>query len=826
MFPCSSHGTCLICTTRVERTSIIAHSLECLRTSLCPESDTLSCIILVEGMYAKEYWMLILARHDATLSDLDHLIRDVWMEGRENQSTFTIKGAKFSSQSQTGAALSIPIRSVTTPDSTFSYEYDPSSKTKLAVSIVGESPTVPLEGTICLIARNERRKLPCQICRGEGAYLSTYWQGDPQLTIICGECAEKNAADLDPEYVSVYPNSPRYGIFGYRENPDAALHWYLPGWSVPDFYPQKADEALAALLTPEDAGRASGPGTDAADLHVSGDGDQSESPLAQPDEPADLLIHEDTELDRVAAESLAEPTDLFLSDNAEPDRISAEPLDEPTDLFLSDNAEPERISAEPLDEPTDLLLSDNAEPERISAEPLDEPTDLLYPGKKVSKRRSTKKRDTPPQRHHPLDAELEKISTSQPNEPVEPFDPVDDALKGEIAVFLIHETLEHGTNHGEWAAMVTNEFASTMCGSSRLSVPEWDPLTARSCLLTGLAKREEIIQDGAIGVVPVICRFLLHLEEAGHLSDAREILRVVLAAEPGFCALVGKHPKDGDLATRGVIDPDEHTVLADAGGITQPGGAPGSTTTQATTEAETRNAMVRQRCEEFCERFSTDTVRNCCTRLVTELAREIIKVVLVSEHGFCAQVAKHPKDGKLATREAIDPDQRTVLADTGGSTQPCGAPGSTTTQATSEAETRNAVVRQRCEEFCERFATDTVRDCCDRLITELACAQPVSPLLKGDPAHWSAIIVYIACQRENLIRRGRGGSLVVGEIADFFNISRQTLPMKVSTMKKYFSQATVVQESTPGNPEIPRGPGAVPADGQASSPAAHERFHR
>jgi hypothetical protein len=777
-------------------------------------------------MYAKEYWMLILARHDATLSDLDHLIRDVWMEGGENQSTFTIKGAKFSSQSQTGAALSVPIRNVTTPDSTFLYEYDPSSKTKLAVSIVGESPTVPLEGTICLIARNERRKLPCQICGGEGAYLSTYWQGDPQLTIICGECAEKNAADLDPEYVSVHPNSPRYGIFGYRENPYAALRWYLPGWSVPDFYPQKAEEALAALLTPGDAGRASGPGTDAADLHVSGDADQSESPLAQPDEPADLLLSGNAESERISAEPLDEQADRFLSDNAEPERISAEPLDEQADRFLSDNAELERISAEPLDEPADLFLSDNAELERISAEPLDEPADLLYPGKKVSKRRSTKKRDTPPQRHHPLDAELENISTSQPNEPVEPFDPVDDALKGEIAVFLIHETLEHGTNHGEWAAMVTNEFASTMCGSSRLSVPEWDPLTARSCLLTGLAKREEIIQDGAIGVVPVICRFLLHLEEAGHLSDAREILRVVLAAEPGFCALVGKHPKDGDLATRGVIDPDEHTVLADAGGITQPGGAPGSTTTQATTEAETRNAMVRQRCEEFCERFSTDTVRNCCTRLVTELAREIIRVVLVSEPGFCAQVAKHPKDGKLVTREAIDTDQCTVLADTGGSTQSGGTPDSTTTQATTEAETRNAVVRQRCEEFCERFATDTVRDCCDRLITELTSAQPVSPLLKGDPAHWSAIIVYIACQRENLIRRGRGGSPVVGEIADFFNISRQTLPMKVSTMKKYFSQATVVQESTPGNPEIPRGPGAVPADGQASSPAAHDQYHR
>jgi len=825
MFPCSSPGTCLICTTRVERTSIIAHSLECLRTSLCPESDKLSCIILVEGMYAKEYWMLILARHDATLSDLDHLIRDVWMEGNDNQSTFAMKGAKFSSQSQTGASLSVPINSVTAPGTTFSYEYDTSSKTKLALAIVGESPTIPLEGTICVIARNERRKLPCQICGGEGAYLSTCWQGDPQLTIICKECAEKNAADLDPGCVSVHPNSPRYGIFGYRENPDAALRWYLPGWSVPDFYPQKADEALAVLLTPEDTGRASGPGTD-ADLHVPVEVEQEESNIAPPCEQAERFNTGDEIFADVSTTQPDEPADLLYPDD---EVFSTRSLDQP-------------------DTPADLRYPGDESFVDVSPTHPGEPADLLYPGKKVSKRRSPKKRDAPPKLHHPLetelesisaeplnepadllihdDAELENISTSQPNEPVEPFDPVNDALKGEIAVFLIHETLEHGTNHSKRAAMVTNEFASTMCGASRLSVPEWDPLTARSCLLTGLAKREEITRDGATGVVPVICRFLLHLEEAGHLPDAREILRVVLAAEPRFCALVGKDLKDEELVTRGVIDPDEHAVLADTGGSTQPGGTPGSTTTQATSEAETRNAMVRQRCEEFCERFSTDTVRNCCTRLVTELAREIIRVVLASEPGFCAQVVKHPMDGELATRDVIDPDQRTVLADAGGNTQPGDAPGSTTPLATSEAETRTAVVRQRCEEFCERFATDTVRDCCDRLITELACAQPVSPLLKGDPAHWSASIVYIACQRENLIRRGRGGSPVVGEIADFFSISRQALQIKVSTMKKYFSQATVVQDPTPGNPEIPRGPGAVPAAGQASSPAAHEQFHR
>ena len=478
--------------------------------------------------------MLVLARHDANLFDLDLLIRDVWVECCDHLSAFTIHGQRFSSYTDDGGpGLSVPLDHVIGPGSSFSYEYDFGSTTKLRLSVVGQSPVAPLKRPLCLIARNSRPEIPCRVCGKEGEYLATNWRKSPVPVILCRDCVRKKSDELDPECVVVIPNSPRCGVCGYVEDPITALRWYPAGWCVEDIYPAKSEEVLEEIMNSnEDAGGS---------------------------------------------------------------------------------------------------LSNNDA--RVSHTP-----------------------DTG-------GADLNK----------------------EISVFINDEILEHGPEHGAHAVFIVNEFVSNMCEQHKRKVSEWDIGSVRTCLLKDMAVTRDIISEGSQEVVPIICRFLLHLQESGLLPDATGMIKALLAAEPAFEAVVATNENEVDLFVRVVTDLYHQKVVAKGDGRTNPFDKSVSTTI-VTNEATIRKTMIRLRCEEFCERFSDNTVSECCTNLVTDLA-----------------------------------------------------------------------------------------------------SHPESPLLRGDLMLWSAAIVYTACKRENLFRRGTAGSQLGEEIALFFAISLSSMRSKASAIKKYLT---------------------------------------
>ena len=259
MPPRSSPGTCLLCKTGIGRIAMLRHTLACLKKSDWPESDEPSYIIRIEGFHSKLFWLLVLARHDAKLSDLDCLIRDVWVECCEHLSAFTIYGKRFSSYSDYDdfnedeeSGLSVPLDEVIGPDSSFTYEYDFGSTTKLKLSVVGISPVAPKSGPLCLIARNDRLVIPCFFCKEKGEYLVTNWPDNPYQIIICRNCTKKKVNDLEPESVIVFPNSPRAGVCGYMEEPNTAIRWYPKGWFLEDIYPAESEEMLDEIMNSDD----------------------------------------------------------------------------------------------------------------------------------------------------------------------------------------------------------------------------------------------------------------------------------------------------------------------------------------------------------------------------------------------------------------------------------------------------------------------------------------------------------------------------------------------------------------------------------------------
>jgi hypothetical protein len=192
-------------------------------------------------------------------------------------------------------------------------------------------------------------------------------------------------------------------------------------------------------------------------------------------------------------------------------------------------------------------------------------------------------------------------------------------LKKEISEFIKDEILLFGEEQGTRAAFIINDFSTSMCEGYKEKVSEWDTVTVKTCLMKDMAETPGIIRERGRRVVPVICRFLLHLHEHGHLPDAITIVKATRAEEPAFKALVATHEKDADVFARVVLDSFLHQSGAGEGKDTNPYHTPASTMI-VTNEDTIRKTMIRLRCDEFCERFSDNTVSECCAHLVTNLA--------------------------------------------------------------------------------------------------------------------------------------------------------------------------------------------------------------
>lgn len=110
-------------------------------------------------------------------------------------------------------------------------------------------------------------------------------------------------------------------------------------------------------------------------------------------------------------------------------------------------------------------------------------------------------------------------------------------------------------------------------------------------------------------------------------------------------------------------------------------------------------------------------------------------------------------------------------------------PSVSTKVSTNEATLRKTMICLRCDEFCERFSDYTFFAHLIRTLSNIR----KSPLLRGDQLLWSAAIIYMVFKRENLIRRGTGGSQPGEEIALYFDIKLSSMRSKASVMMKYLT---------------------------------------
>jgi hypothetical protein len=202
-----SFGTCALCGARKGKAAMVAHLKGCLASQPAAKVSGLSDVLLLRAQARGPsiYWVDVAMKREAMLSDLDRLLRRIWLECCGHLSEFYGNGhRKVSMRTRVGGAFfAVGDR--------LGYEYDFGSSTELVVSLSG-SAEGRFGSPAHLVARNEAPTWPCEEC------------GQP-ATAVCTQCAYEGKGFCCAEHAAGHGcgeemmlpvvNSPRMGVCGY-----------------------------------------------------------------------------------------------------------------------------------------------------------------------------------------------------------------------------------------------------------------------------------------------------------------------------------------------------------------------------------------------------------------------------------------------------------------------------------------------------------------------------------------------------------------------------------------------------------------------------------
>jgi hypothetical protein len=212
MPPPTSQGTCYLCKEIIKGTTIEEHLLTCITMRTWPERSDPALLIRLTGRSERKYWMMVLAGQEATLSELDDLIRTVWMDGDEHLSGFRIGYVDVSSDGVDGN-MNISIRDILVPGDTCTYTYDYGSSTEVTITALRHIPVFPEGQAIRILARNRGTTRRCGTC-GDAA---DYHSEDRPYHYYCTRCVDTAPKGADTIHLS---NAPRDGGCDRLWHPD------------------------------------------------------------------------------------------------------------------------------------------------------------------------------------------------------------------------------------------------------------------------------------------------------------------------------------------------------------------------------------------------------------------------------------------------------------------------------------------------------------------------------------------------------------------------------------------------------------------------------
>ena len=167
--------------------------------------------LVVEGKWAKDYWIHVAVPATAPLGALDDFLRHIWLECCGHLSAFEINGIRYAySPMEDEKEMRMPLSRVLDVGTRFLHEYDYGSTTTLNIKVVGFWPRAASKNSVELLARNDPPQANCHQC---GTQLATLICTGCEGIWLCATCSE--AHECGEEYLLPVANSPRTGVCAY-----------------------------------------------------------------------------------------------------------------------------------------------------------------------------------------------------------------------------------------------------------------------------------------------------------------------------------------------------------------------------------------------------------------------------------------------------------------------------------------------------------------------------------------------------------------------------------------------------------------------------------
>ncbi|EMJ97064.1 hypothetical protein [Leptospira alstonii] len=219
-----TNGICAYCNKEIPKNSasIKAHISKCDgKNKSKKDKSSRHMLLLIEGKYSPEYWLVIKAKPDISLEKIDSFIKDIWVECCGHLSAFA-KGRNDDIE------MEKKIGQVFRKGLKVDYVYDFGSSTELFLSLIDEIEDED-ETDIKIVFRNKDIDFKCSHCENKAVLICPFCihNGSGLLCKSCiqdHECVEEEGEDILLPLV----NSPRVGECAYTGHEDKYVKQYFP----------------------------------------------------------------------------------------------------------------------------------------------------------------------------------------------------------------------------------------------------------------------------------------------------------------------------------------------------------------------------------------------------------------------------------------------------------------------------------------------------------------------------------------------------------------------------------------------------------------------
>ena len=236
-----SRGTCSLCGQEFAKNVMTRHLEKCRAETAAREEGrkgsgrpTTFYHLLIEGRDLPEYWLHLDARADATLADLDDLLRRLWLECCGHLSAFNVGRDRYRWEPPGGfdeedndffdgldtlfgmpkeRTMDVTLAEALPPGTTFTHEYDFGSTTELKGRVLSAHEAPTRGKNITVLARNTPPAILCDECGGPADWVGPVDEEDWEPRALCEACIEKQGYDM--EMLLPVVNSPRVGVCAY-----------------------------------------------------------------------------------------------------------------------------------------------------------------------------------------------------------------------------------------------------------------------------------------------------------------------------------------------------------------------------------------------------------------------------------------------------------------------------------------------------------------------------------------------------------------------------------------------------------------------------------